>query len=159
MSITNLPFLFCECQGLFNHIQASDVWALMLKPLIDKRLCESFNTVFVRLRLRELPLWGGKKKKNSTLSYWASGLVGCVLTIWVTSQWNIFSLKKLSAVFSDQYRLCSDMPVSFNMLLAESPRWASNLLILAQTEWLQCWTQLRPWWMVQNRTWLIFEVI
>ena len=90
--------------------------------------------------------------KASTLSYWASGLVGCVLTIWVTSQWNIFSLKKLSVVFSDQYRLYSDMPVSFNMLSAASPWWASNLLISEQTERLDCWTPLGPRRTVQNRT-------
>lgn len=62
---------------LSHRIEASDVLALTLELLIDERLHE----VLIQL-------------KASTLSYWASGLVGCVLTIWVTSQWNMFSQKK-----------------------------------------------------------------
>lgn len=95
-------------------------------------------------------LWGWERNasvKASTLSYWASGLVRCVLTIWVTSQWNIFPQKKktLSIVLLDQYGLYADMPVSFIMLSTESPWWVSNLLSLVQIEWLACWT-LWPWW-------------
>lgn len=148
--ITNLPNSF-ECVKVsFSLIRVSDGRVLRLEPLVDKRLPESFNVVF--FFFCEVPAERLASVKASTLSYWASGLVGCVLTIWVTSQWNIFSLKKLSVVFSDQYRLCSDMPVSFNMLSAASPRWSSNLLISEQTERLDCWTPLGPRRTVQNRT-------
>lgn len=72
-----------------SHIQASDVCAFMRELLIDERLHESFNTVFQEAQAERIA-----SVKASTLSYEASGLVGYVLTIWVTSQWNIFSLRK-----------------------------------------------------------------
>lgn len=88
----------------------------MLKLFIDERLCESFNTVFVRLRLRELTRL--KKLHFEILSLRVGWMCSDYLGHFAV-EYILF--KKLSVVFSDQYRPYSDMPVSFNMLLAEFP--------------------------------------
>lgn len=98
---------FIGVKVYFSHTQASEVWGLTLEFLIDRRHHQSFIPVFCESQTER-----NASVKDSTLSYCASGFVGCVLTIWVTSQWNLlffffflsflFFSKKLNVVFSDQ---------------------------------------------------------
>lgn len=116
---TNVPSLTHRgAEVSFSPIRPPDLRLPLLKDPM-----EIYLFIYLRLKAERIA-----SVKAVTLIYWASGADG-MYSDYLGHFAVEYILSKKSVVFSDQYRLYSDMPVSFNMLSAESPWWVCSLLI------------------------------